>query len=864
MRTAVAVLLLIVAPACRLSAQTYGDIVGRVRESGGRRIGLGGARVAVAGTVLWAVTDYKGRYRIHAVPVGRQSVTVQVAGYVAGRRDDVPVLAGEETGQDFFLSRDATAGVAQVPEPALDPRGWSGTQHLDGAALAVMPVLTIADVGSLWSEGQEQTYSAGRRGAEQLSIDGTTLRNPYDGSTAPLGLRVPTGMLEDASLARDPGIGVVGLSGVQRLILVDGGARWHGLVGYQTDRPFSGPADIGFDRLTARAEGPLGSARVVAMVDGNGRLQAEPLSAPRGDPRTPAPWELGHNAGEWIDGAAKLSVPLGLSHTLQVLAIRSMEQRSLFDLAFKYDPGPGAGQRITATLVVAQVRLASPRSTMVLRAHYLARDFIQSDLEASPPYKFGALGGSYSFLGQDIARARDTAAARSASPGFVRPDFAVGTPWGVAGFFLQGGSHGSLLWNEYREFQTAFDFTVAPTRLFTLSGDAGFTVARVQAFQRVLGSLPVGDSVPPATSAELSPLSLTAAVRAEGHVAGGTLAASLRANMVSPGVAGASRMATSLSPRLDLSIPVGGSLLSVAVARITRFPDLQFISDVSFDDARAGGRFRHGDPDLGFETVGLIEVQFGLRVRHDVTLHALFYARRFDDLVASTPSAVADSSAFGNRDRLSVTGGEVKLDKQFGRAGRVTLSYVAEDASFEAVDGFSIATGTAPTTSDFLSRFILTARGALPGGFDAGGVVRVTSAAPFSLIPSDRNRNTVTIDALLRRSVHVRWAGASVFVEGRNLLNTRTLVAVRRATGTVMLDSAGVENLAQAAYAANPGSIPYDSPRYRPFADLDANGSIEGPGELLPLYRQAAADFSQPLQAYGPLRSVRLGIEISF
>jgi hypothetical protein len=858
MTAAVAVVVLVLASPRHVGSQTYGDIVGRVRESWGRGVGLGGARVEVVGTPLRAVTDYKGRYRIHAVPVGRHAVLVQAVGYASARQEDVPVRAGVETRQDVFLPRDTMPGGPRVPSPVVDPHGWDIAARLDALDLAALPVTDLLEAAGLWNGAQGGSYAAGRPGSQQFTIDGSVVRSPYDGSTAPLGLRVPAGILEEAALTDDPWIGPVGLSGVQRLTTVEGGGEWRGRVGFQTDRPFSGPADIGFDRLLGRFEGPIGRARVVGILDATGRFQAEPLSAPRGDPRTPAPWELGHAAGERVDGAMNLSTPLGPSYTLRALAVQSLEQRSLFDPAFKYDPGPGAGRRIAATLVAAEVRHASPRVTTFLRARYFARTLTESDLAAVPSYAAGALGGSYDFLGMDVAEAQDTAAARTPIPGFVRPDFSEITPWGVAAFFLSGGSRGSLLWNRYREMRLDVAVTTAPTQSFMVSGDAGVAVGRVRAFQRAFASLPVGDSVPPATAARLSPLWLTVGSRAHGQLAGGSLVGSLRLDVVSLGVAAAKGMRASISPRLGVAVPVGNALVSATAARLSQFPDLQFLSNATFADSLAGGRFRRGDPDLGYESVALVELRFGLRVKHDATVHAVVYKRRFDDLVASTPAAIADSSVFGNRDRLDVTGVEVVLEKGLGATTRVTASYAAEDASFEAANGFWVATGIPLPKNDFLSRFVLAARGVAPGGVQAGGVMRVRSGAPFNAIPSDRRRTDVTVDALLRHAVRARGLNGWVYLDGRNLLNTRSLVAVPGP------DSAALDNLAQAAYAANPGSIPYDSPRYREFADLDGNGVIEGSGELLALFRAAAADFTQPLRAYGPLRSVRVGIEIVF
>src|SRR5438445_351616 len=76
--------------------------------------------------------------------------------------------------------------------------------------------------------------------------------------------------------------------------------------------------------------------------------------------------------------------------------------------------------------------------------------------------------------------------------------------------------------------------------------------------------------------------------------------------------------------------------------------------------------------------------------------------------------------------------------------------------------------------------------------------------------------------------------------------------------------STTIRTWAQDAYAANPSPIPYESPRYRRWADVNGDGYVAGPGELMPLYLAAARDFGQPLFAYGPPRLVRLGVEFAF
>jgi hypothetical protein len=104
----------------------------------------------------------------------------------------------------------------------------------------------------------------------------------------------------------------------------------------------------------------------------------------------------------------------------------------------------------------------------------------------------------------------------------------------------------------------------------------------------------------------------------------------------------------------------------------------------------------------------------------------------------------------------------------------------------------------------------------------------------------------------------------SVYVDVRNLLNRRNVVAVRRDSGEPGPGEAAIDSLATAAYNAHPEPIPYESPRYRQWADLNGDGYLAGPDELLPLYRAAARDFFQPLFAFGPPRLVRLGVEVIF
>jgi hypothetical protein len=160
-------------------------------------------------------------------------------------------------------------------------------------------------------------------------------------------------------------------------------------------------------------------------------------------------------------------------------------------------------------------------------------------------------------------------------------------------------------------------------------------------------------------------------------------------------------------------------------------------------------------------------------------------------------------------------------------------------------------------------------------GLESAAILRLSSGLPYSRtnaagdsligLPNDsRLPSTMTVDLLVRRPVRLGNTRGGLYLDVRNLLNRRSIVAVRRDNGQPGLGETDVEALAESAYQAHPEEIPYESARYRAFADTDGNGYIEGRNELFPLYLAAARDFTQPLFAYGPPRLVRLGLEFLF
>jgi len=159
------------------------------------------------------------------------------------------------------------------------------------------------------------------------------------------------------------------------------------------------------------------------------------------------------------------------------------------------------------------------------------------------------------------------------------------------------------------------------------------------------------------------------------------------------------------------------------------------------------------------------------------------------------------------------------------------------------------------------------------GAIQAAGVLRYTSGLPYSTwngdsltsLPNEfRLPAYSTVDLLVRKPFSVGRAQASIYLDVRNLFNVQRVEGVRRDTGTPELDNAGIDSLARQAYAEHPEPIPFESPRYRSYADTDGNGLIAGEAELLPMYLRAARDYSAPIFYYGSPRLFRLGFEVMF
>jgi outer membrane receptor protein involved in Fe transport len=652
-------------------------------------------------------------------------------------------------------------------------------------------------------------------------------------------------------------------------------------------------------------------------VDIGGRLDDDPVNAPPPDnpldPRTQQPDLLPHNSGEQWNGAAKVVVPLASSAIVRLFGAHSENQRLLYDPAFKYALDFSPVQRVRGDLVNGHLQLRSAATSSFpmivdLRAGRFVREFLRGQLDGTVDYKVGALTGSrFHVVGEDLAR--DLSQSPDPIPGLVRPDLSDTSPWGVPAFFLGPGSRGDLGWNWFGETRLQLDATYGGFRGVDLFVGAQYTGQQVRTYQRVLGYLPVGDSVPPSAVSAFSPSSVSGYIEAQTRVADLGVTAGLRYDQFDANTEAAteSRGASqALSPRFAVSTVLSGATFVASFGRFTQSPDYQFLVDAAFDDTTRTGRFRRGNPNLGYETATQYEFSLRVRPREAVALRFGVYYKRLDGLVASVPLGVnPDSTIFGNADAGTTRGLEILAERELRNGFGFRVAYTLQSAKATSTDPFLlnrlliVDPGTGDTIRpartefplDFDQRhtFTVIARGKAPdktgpkilgvrpvAGLEGAFIARALSGLPFSLtdtvntdsiigLPNDHRLPwTFTLDLLVRRPLRLGRAMGGIYLDVRNLLNRRNVVAARTDTGDPQADTATVRRLAENAYAAHPESITYESARYRRDADLNGDGVIAGREELFPLYLAAAQDYTQPIFAYGPPRLVRLGFEILF
>jgi len=897
-----------------LAAQTEADLRGIVVDAVTRQP-LVGARVVLLPGNRGGITDAQGRYLVRELRPGRYRVSVRAGGYREASRDSVSLPGAQTTVLDFALQPDAVPleqiAVEVRRDPILDPKVAATTRTITAADLRQLPVTTLEEAVELQAGVVGGSFRGGRVGQELFIVDGLGVKNQLDASGGVLGVRIPAGALEEATLVTNGFSARYGqaLSGMVSVVTRDGPERLEGSLTYESDRPLGNGGDYGLDRVAASVGGPLGPLRVLAVLDARARLDDDPVNAPPPadtlDPRFEAPWMLPHNSGEAIDLFAKFTLPLGGRHTLRLLGAASDQRRLLFDPALKYEPDRGPAQEVNGRLGLFHYQFASApdshAATVIdLRLGYFEKESIRGVLATAPGFDFGGFTlGGFDFVGESVARGRDSAAALAAVPGFAVPEYSTRSPWGVPAFFLTDSPRGELLWNRYRELRVRLDAFLGRGPATDLRVGAEYTPQRVETFTRLEAYRPVADGAPAPRTSAFAPFSAAAYVEALHRWDDLALTFGLRGDLFDARGAGTAALGgtkLAVSPRLAVSTALRGATVVASVGRFAQAPDFQYLVDAAFDDTLRTGRFRRGNASLGFETATQYELHVRVRATTATAVRVGVYVKRLDGLVASVPVGLdPDSAVFGNADYGTVRGLETSLER-IGPHLDARLSYVLQSAEATATNALDFfrrlrispvgdtvipAVVAFPLDFDQRHQVVGLLRGRAPDawpswarGLEVGVVGRWGSGLPYSrtnltgdsligLPNSYRLPATWAVDLRLGRAFRVGGMALELWADARNLTGRRNVVAVRRDTGSPAAGDLQIQQMADTAFAERPFPIPYESPAYRPDPDADGNGLIEGP-ELLGLYRRAARDYLQPLFAYGPPRLVRFGVRIGF
>lgn len=917
--------------AAPMMAQGTGGLVGKVVDAGNDRP-IRGAEIRVDAGRYFATTDTAGEYRVRGVPEGLHTVAFNLPGFRPERRDRIEVRSGEVTRVDARMAQLAVQLTelrsVGVQDPVLDPLATASEQRITADQLRRLPVTSLQDALAMQAGVVGESYRGGRPGQQAFVLDGFGIKNQLDASTnGATAIQIPPDLITSATLVTNGFSARYGqaISGVVDVTTKDGGDTWRGRMAYENDRPLSGGADHGIDRMVLQADGPLGKKlRAVGIIDLSGQLDGDPSTAPAPtdplDPRSTAPYPLPHSSTEAWTAAAKLTMPFSSRMVGRLFGLTTTQQAYLYDPVYKYDPNNGPGSRTDGKLLTAHLQMLPPAQAQApifgdLHVGYFDKQFVRGSVDA-PDYRFGAFTfKKLSILDEAVAKTQDTLATRAALPDFGTPQYASNTPWGVPAFFQSGAGSGELSWNEFTELRTQLDATAGLGRYIDLYFGGMYAAQTVKTYQRVLAYEPVGaiaptgGATPPPTASHFSPAISGAYVEAQARVSDLGFTAGVRLDGFSPGGANVNNATlkahTSINPRAAVSTMVNGATFVASIGKFSEPPDLQYLVNSAFDDTTRTGRFRPGNPNLGFESSTQYELSARVRLLTGNSVKLNFYDKHLDGLVASVPINVnPDSSQFVNADIGTVIGAEFIFEQELTRNLGVKISGVVQNATATVSNAFSIYNQTTidPNTHDTIpaSRFQfpldydrrLALTAVITGQVDTNNTFKVFGLRPLAglqvsavghywtglpytrtslvgdtlvgAVNGSRLPNQHSLDMLLRRPISFGRVNGSIYVDARNVLNTANQTSVRRNTGTPNADSLTINTLARAAYNANPNPIPYESPRYRRAADLNGDGLISGQNELMPLYFAAARDFTWPLFVYGPPRLIRFGMEVLF
>lgn len=168
-------------------AQNVGKIAGTITEAANGNP-LPGANVLITGTRMGAAADANGEYFILNVPPGKYDLRANMIGFEATVVVQVIVNAGRTTNIDFKLVQEVLEGEEVIvqavrPDVELDKTSTSAIVRFD--EVQTLPgIRDIGDVISLAADVSDGHFRGGRVGEEYYMLQGMSIVNPLDRSSA--------------------------------------------------------------------------------------------------------------------------------------------------------------------------------------------------------------------------------------------------------------------------------------------------------------------------------------------------------------------------------------------------------------------------------------------------------------------------------------------------------------------------------------------------------------------------------------------------------------------------------------------------------------------------------------------------------
>src|SRR5687768_1286303 len=367
------------------AAQATGSIVGVVLDAQ-TRAPIPGVEIRIVNLPQRTTSGPDGRFVLGAVPSGERDLRAERIGYQPQIIERVPVRTARAADIRIELQPGAIAlpGVVVRAERVrlIEPEISTTHEVVVAREIRELPVDRVDQVIELTTGVSEGHFRGGRVGQEVYVVDGLSLKNQFEASTAGLLLELSPSSLEEVDVITG-GFGAAyggALSGVVSYVTRRGNQeRWQGRTALSTDQWAPTSIMRGFTSWSLSADGPvplLGRGTTIfADVLAQGFLDAEPrasgltclspgladdslasqISTLLNDDATrglicPYTSEmLPNQQGDKYITFARLDRPFG-AFNLMASLLRNRNQRELYTQEFKYNPTYQLGQSGTGTL----------------------------------------------------------------------------------------------------------------------------------------------------------------------------------------------------------------------------------------------------------------------------------------------------------------------------------------------------------------------------------------------------------------------------------------------------------------------------------------------------------------------------------